>query len=184
MNALVRLSALALVVVALAAFTAAPRPTPASPAQQLFVLKEIQPDLARVGILWDVRGNEAVLQQALRAAQGYGVQVFRANIERNQDVGPAFRELHRTHRVQAIWIVTDDGLLATEPSRSFLIREAARSNLPLLAPTAAWVRDGAPLAVLSDGEGVRLAVNRAVADALAMRVPAKYGSRTEFLATR
>jgi ABC-type uncharacterized transport system substrate-binding protein len=148
------------------------------------MLREVKPGLQRVGIVWDVRGDEAVLQQALRAAQGYGVQVFRANVERNQDVGPAFRELHRTHRVQAVWVITDQGLVAAEPSRSFLVREAARAGVPVLAPSAGWVQSGAPIAVVAQGDGVRLVVNRAAADALSLTIPAKYASTTEFLATR
>jgi len=175
---------LALVVGLTAASSPAPSYGTASPAQQLFMMKEVKPDLARIGIIWDGRADDAVLQQALRAAQGYGVQVFRASVERNQDVGSAFRELHRTHRVQALWVITDTGLIAAEPTRSFLVREATRAGLPILAPSAGWVRDGAPLAVVAQGEGVRLVVNRTVAHALSLQVPAKYGSTTEFLATR
>lgn len=156
-----------------------------TPSQQLFMLKEVQPDLQRIGLIWDGSlGDDALVESAHRAATSYGVELLLARVEATRDVGPAFRELSRTHAIDALWILTDEGLTTREPSRSFLLREAARAGIPVLGPGADWVRDGAALAVLESADGVRLIVNRPVAEALSLQVPEQYVAVTEFLASR
>lgn len=175
------LSALAAVLV-LAAF--APPPSPSTPGQQLFMLKELRPSLSKVGLIWDGALDDNDLKRAQRAAASHGIELLLAQVEGVRDVGPAFRELVRTHDIEALWILTDEGLTAREPSRGFVLREAARTGLPVLGPSEGWVHDGAALAVLEGADGVRLLVNKPVADALSLQVPEQYTAVTDFLASR
>jgi ABC-type uncharacterized transport system substrate-binding protein len=159
-------------------------PPSSTPSQQLFMLKQLQPDLTRVGLLWDGNLGDADLKRAQRAAVSHGVELMLARVEATRDVGPAFRELARTHDIQALWILSDEGLTAREPSRSFLLREAARAGIPVLSPSAGWVEAGATLAVLEGAEGVRLVINRPASEALSLQVPEQYAAVTDFLASR
>lgn len=166
-----------------AAFT---QPTASTtPSQQLFMLKEVQPDLSRIGLIWDGNlADDSVLERARRAASSYNVELLLARVESTRDVGPAFRELSRTHNIQALWVVSDEGITAREPSRGFVLREAARAGIPVLGPGEDWVRDGATLAVLEGVDGVRLIVNKPVSEALSLQVPEQYATVTDFLASR
>lgn len=175
------LSALAAVFV-FAAF--APPPVPSTPGQQLYMLKQLSPSLTKVGLIWDGPLDDDDLKRAQRAASSHGVELLLAQVEGVRDVGPAYRELVRTHGIEALWVLTDDGLTAREPSRGFVLREAARTGIPVLGPSASWVEAGAALAVLEGDDGVRLVVNKPVAEALSLQVPEEYTAVTDFLASR
>lgn len=176
-----RLSFAVALLVATAAFTPPASPTPS---QQLFMLKQLQPGLTRIGVIWEGSLDDADLKRAQRAAVSNGVELLVARAEAVRDVGPAFRELARTHSIEALWVLSDDGITARDPSRGFLLREATLASIPVLGPTEAWVQDGAALAVLEGADGVRLVVNRRVSEALSLQVPEQYTAVTDFLASR
>ncbi|MFW5973238.1 MAG: ABC transporter substrate-binding protein, partial [Bacteroidota bacterium] len=66
--------------------------------------------------------------------------------------------------------------------RNFLIKTATGGGIPVLAPSADWVREGAHIMMHSDGSGVRLVVNKRAADAASLSIPEQYSAQTEFLA--
>lgn len=160
-------------------------PADVTPIQQLAVLKEMKPDAERVGIVWNQAADrDELLPRIERAAAGAGFRVIVNLASSLDEVGPAFRDLVRTHRIDVLWIVQNDGLVNRQPARGFLLREAARAGVPILAPSPDWVEEGATLALTDDGAGLRIVVNQAVADALALRVPDAYLERTDFVAAR
>jgi ABC-type uncharacterized transport system substrate-binding protein len=164
---------------------AAPLSQAPTPIQQLFILKQIKPDVERVGIVWNGQRNHSDIMPAVqRAGANAGIQVFVVSAEGRGNVAAAIRQLIRENRVDALWVVRNDGLVEREPSRSYLIREAAKNGLPILTPSADWVRDGASLAVFDQGGELRVSLNRPVAQALGLRVPADLAPRTNFVAAR
>lgn len=163
------------------AFSNAPSVTPI---QQLFVMKEIKPDVERVGVIWaDDDGVQAELMPQLqKAGAGAGVTVFTADVNGLSDVAAAYRGLVRDNNIQVLWILTNDNVVASKNARKFLIKSTLEAGIPLLAPSDDWVDEGAPVSFKRGAEGVELVVNKAAAEALSLSFPEKYLARTQFLA--
>lgn len=157
----------------------------ASPLQQLYMLKEIQPGIERVGIIWneDRAESSGLLTQIQQAAASTGVTIFLAYTKEITDVAPAFRDLIRRNDAQAIWILdSDDPVVSSRIGRGFLIKNTTSQGIPLIAPSAGWVEEGAHMSFFHDGTTVRLAVNKRSADAADLTIPTSYLERTDFLA--
>ena len=154
-----------------------------TPLQQLFVAKEIKPDLERVGIIWkagDHRGD--LMEKIKRAGASTGIKVFLTEAADMKDVAPRFRELTRDHKVQMIWIVEDDALLTQGMIQTFLVKKATEALVPLLVPNSAWVDAGGTVALERVDGSIKLVVNKNAIDAMALTVPPKYQEGATYLA--
>jgi ABC-type uncharacterized transport system substrate-binding protein len=156
-----------------------------SPLQQLFVLKEIRPDLERVGIIWnkDAADASGLMTQVERAAATTGVRVYIAYASGVTDIASVYRDLVRQNNVQAIWVVDgNDEIVGSKMGRDFLIKNTASSGLTLVAPAVEWVEAGAHMSFVRDGANIRLRVNQRAADAARLVIPANILERTDFFA--
>src|SRR5690625_3468514 len=165
--------------------TASTTATTVPPLQQLYVLKEIQPNVERVGIIWGKAAHDRsdLMEQIQRASAVTSVAVVIAPVDGVSDIASAYRDLVRQNSVQAIWVVdASDDVVNSRMGRDFLVKNAAGSGITLLAPDEAWVEAGAHLAVFQDGSSVRLKVNKRSADAASLTIPDQYLERTDYLA--
>ncbi|QXD16057.1 ABC transporter substrate-binding protein [Rhodocaloribacter litoris] len=155
-----------------------------TPIQQMFVIKELKPDIERIGLIWDKNATdtEALMPQVQRASASTGIKVFLAEVTDLKDVAPQFRTLTREHQVQAIWILESTGVVDNSVTRSFIIKNATSANMPVFAPTEAWINEGASVAVLKKDGAISLLVNRAAAEAMSLTIPEKYLERIQYLA--
>lgn len=169
--------------VTLAAFAPAPMEEGVTPLQQMYVMKEIKPNLERVGILINSSNNNEETMRAIRqASASLNVQIFLAEIGSLPDIAPKFRWLMQEHKVQMLWILEDESVLGSSHGRGFLIQNALKAGVPILAPSKVWVDEGACMTMTKDADGIKLIVNKTAADALSITVPDAYAQRTQFLA--
>ncbi len=156
---------------------------PASHNQQLFVLKTLKPTTKSVGLMVSARfsADAEAMESVRRAAAGAGFKIFLGTVETIRDVAPKFRDL-RGEGVDAIWVVERTGLMNERGTRSFLIENAARQRMPLLAPDASWVSEGACASVEKGGAGLTVSLNEKVLAALSITVPESLKSSAQFLA--
>lgn len=147
--------------------------------QQLFLLKKLKPDVERIGIIWKkgLSNQESKLKTAKRAAASIQGKLFMGYVQDASDVAEQFRLLTRDHNVQALWIIENDGVVDGSTSKQYLIENAVKKGIPLLAPTSDWVDAGAPLSIAkSDGE-LELMMNEPAAAATGLEVPSEYESQ-------
>lgn len=177
-----RYSSLLAIVIALAALTAPPAASadPLNPLQQMYILKEIKPDMERVGILWSetAPNHDALMRKVQQAAAASGVKVFVAYVDDMRDVAPSYRTLRRDHDIDVLWILDDDGAVGSSVGRNYLIKNATQHGVPLLAPTADWVNDGAPISLQRIDGAITVMLNEAAAAATALTVPDKYATQS------
>lgn len=156
---------------------------PATHNQQLFVLKSLKPDVKTVGLL--VSGSFAADSESMtsvsRAAAGAGFKVILGTVESVRDVASKFRDL-RAEGIDAVWVVETGGLMNDRATRSFLIDNSARGRLPLLAPNATWVSEGACASVEKGGAGLSVSLNQKVLSALSITVPESLKGSAQMLA--
>lgn len=157
---------------------------PASHNQQLFVLKTLKPSTKSVGLMVSSRmaADEATMTSVKRAAAGAGFTIFLSTIDTIRDVAPKFRDL-RAEGVQAIWVIEGNGVMADRATRSFLIENTTRQQVPLLAPSASWVSEGACASVEKVGGNLSVALNQKVLSALSITVPESLKESAQLLAT-
>lgn len=153
--------------------------------QYLFVIKEVKPDVERIGIIWsdDAPDREARMSRLARTAANLDIQLVVATIGNLSDVASEYRRLVRDYDVDVLWVADPGTLIDAGSAQRFLVENAAKGGLPLIAPSSAWVQAGAPLTVLKRDGQIRLLVNEAAAQATALAIPDKYTATAEFLAT-
>ncbi|MDX1532438.1 MAG: hypothetical protein R3362_12980, partial [Rhodothermales bacterium] len=101
-----------LLVLLLALPSLAAPPPDVTPNQQLAVLKEMKPDAERIGIIWNRSADrEALMPRIERAAANAGLRVVVNLVGSLDEVGPAFRDLTRTHGIDVLRVVQNDGLV-------------------------------------------------------------------------
>ncbi len=157
--------------VLLVAMFAAPQTASAqlSNLQKMYVFGQLVPDIERVGVIAAAsNGDDSSIN---RAVSSIGATLYIAEVESRREVAPAFRELTRTHNVESIWIVTEDEVVGQASARQFLIENTTRAGIPLLAPDASWVDEGATVSVVQTGDDIGLVVNEAVLQALSLTIP-------------
>ncbi|MFQ5570359.1 MAG: ABC transporter substrate binding protein [Rhodothermales bacterium] len=154
-----------------------------TPMQHLYIMKEIKPGIERVGIVWNpATHDDAVLTKIRRAATSLSLQLFLAEVGDLSDIAPQFRTLVRTHKVEVIWVIKNDGLVDASAGKKFLIENTMKAGIPLFAPSQDWVDNGAFVSLKKQDGNLHLIVNKSAAAALSLTVPDAYLERTEFLA--
>lgn len=183
MRSHVRILLVALVVLLTGVASAHALQSPLTPIQQMFILKKMKPDIKRVGIIWakNSPNHDALMPQIKRAAASANVKLFVAYPKNMQEVAPNFRELASTHKIQALWIVEEDQVVNNSVARNFLIKNATKSGIPILAPSKDWVTAGASVTMHRQNGEVQIIVNKAAAAATALTIPDKYKGKTSYL---
>lgn len=179
---LFRLLAVVVIAPLFLALSSPPPPAP-TPTQQLFMLKEVKPDVKKVGVLWNEKSGQrdALMPKLNRAAAATQIELYVSYVGSIKDVGPRFRKLIRDNGIDVLWLVENDGVVDTKIAQSFLIEHAAKNGLPIVAPSPDWVNKGAAITFIEGAEGVQFVVNESVAKATSIVIPEKYQQRTEFL---
>jgi ABC-type uncharacterized transport system substrate-binding protein len=157
----------------------------ATPLQSLYMIKQLLPDVKTVGLMLKQSDENTpdLMNQVKRASASLGVKIVVADVEALPDVAAQFRDLTDSYHIQALWIIRDMDVLTGSIARSYLIKNSTLRGIPLFAPSTDWVSAGACAAVVTDGGNTKLFVNQKTLNALGLKVPEKYASVTQVLAT-
>lgn len=153
-----------------------------TPLQQLFVFKELKPDVQRVGIIWneDSGNRDALMPKIQQASASTGIKIFMANVKELKEIAPQYRRLVRDNDIQALWVVENDGVVDSDIGQKFLLKETTKQGIPIIAPTEDWVNAGATVSLKRAEGQIQLVVNQAAANALSLAIPEKYVERTQY----
>jgi putative tryptophan/tyrosine transport system substrate-binding protein len=107
--------------------------------KRLELLREVVPRLRRLAIIFDVGFPQAVLEmgEAQAAARTLGIEVAPLEIQRAEDIAPAFEALKV--RADALYVVVN-ALIATNRTRTITLALGAR--LPTIFNTREFVQAG------------------------------------------
>ena len=126
------------------AFLGVPLWVPAS--QQLLALRRMVPGVRRVGLIGNPAKNRGQVRDVRRAARAAKLSVAVTRIQSAKDVPAALEQL--LPRVDALWLLPDATVLNDESFR-YLLLQAFRRGLPVLAFGRSFVQAGALLALHS-----------------------------------
>ena len=126
-------------------FHGVPLWVPAS--QQLAALRRILPRLRRIGLIGNPRKTPQQVEDIRRAARAARVSVAMTRIGDAKDVPAALEQI--LPRVDALWLLPDASVLNDESFR-YLLLQAFRRGIAVLAFARSFVRAGALLALSPD----------------------------------
>ena len=125
-------------------------------AKRLQFLREIAPNLARVGVIWNPDHVDPEYREVQRAAKILGTQVRSLEVRSAEDFGTAF-DTAVDDRIQAVMPISSRLMLV---NRARIIEFSRRYQLLLASGFGPWVREGA---LLSYGPDTEASTKRAAA---------------------
>ena len=111
-----------------------------SPQTQLQWLKKLFPQLKRVGVIYNPKQNQALIDKAAVTARQLGLELVTAAVDTPKELPAALKELLRN--IDILWAVSDRVVLAPQTAKEVLLT-SFRSRIPVIGASAPWVKGGA-----------------------------------------
>jgi putative ABC transport system substrate-binding protein len=110
------------------------------PETQLQWLKKLFPKIRRVGVIYNPKQNQALIDKALSAAHQLGLELVVAPIDTPKELPAALKNLLR--RIDILWALPDRIVLAPQAAKEVLLT-SFRNRIPVIGASAPWVKGGA-----------------------------------------
>ncbi|TAK08679.1 MAG: hypothetical protein EPO39_04075 [Candidatus Manganitrophaceae bacterium] len=109
-------------------------------------LKELQPNLKRLAVLWSSKSVEDYLSEIRKASESIGLEILSERLNSPGDLPDRLRALFG--KVDALWLLPDPPLVNSQTVST--LKEYSWSNdIPFYAPTAGFVQQGATASISS-----------------------------------
>jgi putative tryptophan/tyrosine transport system substrate-binding protein len=115
---------------------------------QLTYFRFFFPEVKRIGVLYSSQYNQEIFEEAVAAGRDVDIQVVGARIRRTRNLERSLKEL--LPKVDALWLVSDPLVLATQTSTEEILRQADAAQKPIFTFNPAFVDAGATLAISPD----------------------------------
>lgn len=126
-------------------------------------LKEIQPHLKRLAVLWSSKSTEDYLNEVRKASHSSGIEILSERLNGPVDLPDRLRSLFG--KIDALWLLPDPVLVNAQ--NFSILKEYSWSNrIPFYAPTAGFVQQGATASVSSGFREVGRAAGLAAKEVL------------------
>lgn len=126
-------------------------------------LKEMQPNLKRLAVLWSSKSVEDYLHAVRKASESMGIDILSERLDSAVDLPNRLRRLFG--EADAIWLLPDPVLVNAQ--NFSILKEYSWSNrIPFYAPTAGFVQQGATASVTSSFREVGRAAGLAAREVL------------------
>ncbi len=117
-----------------------------SPEEQLKVLISLSPKIKRVGVLLRKEASSDLLKNVTELAQKYKVRLIPIEFENEKSIPHSLRPA--LSQVDALWML-DDAYIHSKDSLQFVILNAIENNLPFMANSKVFVKEGALISLSS-----------------------------------
>lgn len=114
------------------------------PQDQLGLIRRLCPNCRTVGVLFGADESLAYVEAARAAARMHDLQLVTAAVAGPRSLPGALRLIERTTDV---WWVLPDKVVASPQAAKAILLQAFRKRIPLVGPSAAWVKAGALFAL-------------------------------------
>lgn len=106
----------------------------------LKTLKELDPKLKSMGVLWASPRFKSYISELRAAAETFGITIEDASLERDEELPDVLRRLHG--RIGALWLLPDP-LLVNAKLLPIFVQFSHSNKVPLFVPTAGLLDQGA-----------------------------------------
>jgi putative ABC transport system substrate-binding protein len=114
---------------------------------QFMKLKEVLPDVKRVGVLYNPDVSGPMVEEAAEIARGLGLELVPLEVSSETDVLATTKTLVRS--VDVLWSVADSTVFSHQGLKQILL-ETLRNRIPFVGLSPSFVKAGALLAFSTD----------------------------------
>lgn len=107
-------------------------------------LKLLAPKVSRIGVLFDTRKTQGLLDQLQQEARNQGMTIIAKEVHEEHEVSQALKTIEE--KIDALWLLPDSTVLS-EDTLDFIISSTLEKNIPLVAFSAGLVKSGAVIGV-------------------------------------
>jgi len=135
------------------------------PSDMLRKLRDIQPGLKRLGVLWLSPSFEVYAQELRRAALPDGIEILAEKLEKREGLPTRLRSLQG--RVDALWLPPDPLLLADSANVVVMAQFSWANHIPLYSAVPGLAEQGAVASLSSSYREIGHAAGHAALSAMA-----------------
>lgn len=118
--------------------------TQISPERNLAAILEVMPDARRIGVIFDPRHSERLMNDAMAAAQARGVQLVLRRVSKAGEVPPALEGLRQN--IDVLWMVPDATVINAETVKQMFLF-SFQNRVPVFTFSKKFVEMGAVAAL-------------------------------------
>ncbi len=138
-----------------------------SPLQQVYLLKQIKPDIKRIGILCNLENRAALPKTLSRISAQFKIKIILYDTRKKQNLAKNFKALVKKEKADAIWVFPDE-VLNYKSATQYLIKQAVTSKIILVTHDPEQVKKGATLAARIENGDMKVYINQKAADMLGL----------------
>ena len=121
------------------------------PECQFKILKDLLPQIKKVGVIYNSRKTGDLIKTAGRSAKKYDLELIKKNIFSPKGVPLAIN--HLIEKIDALWLVADSTVVSNQ-SLQYILKVALKENIPVIAQAGYVVRMGALISLDCDYEDI------------------------------
>lgn len=118
---------------------------------QLEALKGIIPQVKKVGVLYNPKISESLIQQANQIAQEFGFQILASRVERKEDAVLGLQLF--ANGIDVFWLIPDPTVANAEVFKE-LLKFTTQNRVPFFAFSDAFVKNRALFSLSPSSEGI------------------------------
>jgi len=141
-----------------------------APGQIFQNIREALPAAGRVGVLYDPKRSQHVVDEAHLAAVSSGLDLVAVAVEGQRDLPAAVRDLC-DRDVDVLWLFVDRTVLQTREGLEAIMLETLRRGIPVVAPSERYVKAGALLGMSVEYRDLGLQTGEMAREVVAGRTP-------------
>jgi putative ABC transport system substrate-binding protein len=119
-----------------------------SPGRQLAKLKEVLPEVKRVGLVYDPAKSGAFVEKAREASRELGIKLVLKEIDRPKNVDSAIRGIAKDG-IDVLWMLPDSTVITAQTVASFIL-SSLDNRIPILTFSEKFLDLGAVMSVSTD----------------------------------
>ncbi len=138
--------------------------------QQIFILKQLKPDLKKIGVLCQVKDHKDVETKLGRLQKQAQVKFVLYDIKKLPDVAKHAKNATTSKKVDALWIFADDILLDSK-TQSYLVKHSIQSKTFLLSVQPELVKKGGTACIRKGQSKPVIFLNQKAINLMVLAIP-------------
>lgn len=144
--------------------------TEATHLQQIYLLKQIKPDVSKIAVFCQLHNHNDLQKNLQRLQKQFQVEFFLYDVQSLPDVAKFMKDATTEKNAQAFWIFADE-LMKNKRTIDYVVKQSVNSKIFLLSADPEVVEKGGTACVrIADGKTI-LYLNQKSMEMMAVEIP-------------
>lgn len=144
--------------------------TEASYLQQIFILKQLAPEIKKIGVLCQIKNYKDLETKLGRLQKQAQLEFVLYNIKNMPDVAKHAKNATISKNVDALWVFADEILLDPK-TQSYLVKYSLQSKIVLLSAEPEIIKKGGTVCIRKGTSKPVIFLNQKAVDLLTLSIP-------------